>query len=760
MASKNNFEKILEDIRKSRGEISESNYTDVDALIFAELAGIDIKELPIPNAYSYNVDTQSADYTNMHRDYTPEELVRAYEAAYTEEELANHDKYQLLKALAESERYKNIKLSNFANCPDDVYVDEFGNEYAANFKAVTVDLGNTKVIAYAGTGASIYSWLEDGRMASAEDGIGAQVWGKEYAEFVMNLDSDKIMFAGYSKGGNQAIYSAVLLWPEYADRICKVINVDGPGFNDEALQEYIDNRTFYDIWEELCDKGILDSTTTPYESFVGHLMENHENYKYIQADNWLFFVNHDYMNWNITLDENGNPTFTKADSQQMAEVGEKLDQLVNTLLDHMSSEELTAFINILDKYCHYVGVDTVNEMAAYFSENGIESLGTALIEFYNTEMTDAEKEAFNKAVNALLINDHLEEFLIAWRKQLESTGNAEAENLAATLEKMECLYPAFTGALDSLELDEIMSALGIVNGYLKSVGGTEGFQKMSNTEITLSAVAYFYTLPAKEREQVVNCITEALASGVVHLAKENSLIFAIGLWVAESLLGCDLTQTIAEIAEKLMAVLVGLAVIVSLWIEFQEALYEAYEFVREVVLDFMEKLVSIIESAIDKLKSVIKSIIDYIAEEVTKTKEAGKYIVKEQVTEFAAVWSVTTPNPSLRLTAIVTYALKNAYESAHIHVEFDLTRLGNLVSRLKSVASKASSLEGELDSFYWYLKNTKVKISEKKTITLAKKYGISRYDLDPNRAGKLRAGSSRLDSAYCKLRALDGTLLS
>jgi hypothetical protein len=76
----------------------------------------------------------------MHRDYTPEELVRAYESAYTEEQLAKNDKYQLLKALAESERYQNIRLGNFANCPDDTYVADPNVGYSNHSRGFAVDL--------------------------------------------------------------------------------------------------------------------------------------------------------------------------------------------------------------------------------------------------------------------------------------------------------------------------------------------------------------------------------------------------------------------------------------------------------------------------------------------------------------------------------------------------------------------------------------------------------------------------------------------
>lgn len=806
MASENNFEKILEEIKKSSGKISESNYTDVDALIFAELSGINIDALKVPNTYLYDIEGEGAKFDQRFEEYTPAELVHRYEIAYQgkETELKKNDKYQLLKALALSERYKDIKLSNFAHITNQPYTDEFGDQYPVNFKAVTVDLGDTKVIAYAGTGNVIFGWTEDGRMAGAEQGIGAQVWGKEYAEFVINMDSDNIMFAGYSKGGNQAVYAAVNLWDAYSERIKKVINVDGPGFSDKALQTYIGERTFYEIWEGMCEQGIIDATTTPYESFVGHLMNDHLEYNYIEGSSWLLFTNHDYKNWTVEVID-GQPVFKREENaNEMAEVSQALEQLVNGLLEHVSPAEMTGAMYVLEKYCLYVGIGTVDgatveyindegiadveySLISYFADVPPEQILKTLVEFYNSDvLTEEEKLAFEHLIDGLLADDNLENFLIAWCKQLESTDQADALELAQTLKKIEPFYPAITGMIQTVDVSELILAVGVINGFIESVGGFEALENMSNTEMVLAFINYYDKLPPEEQEKVrallvdvfemlegtfentslsekgeiVNIIGGTAIDGLEGYAKNHPFIVAIGLLVIAVIVSNPIGQWCVRVAAAIMAVLVAVAVIAALWLEFKDDLYNAYIYVRDQVVDFRERMAELIESAINKLKNLVQNIIEYIKNKVTEVKEAGKYIVKEQIVEFSTVWSAAIPSPGLRLSAIITYALKSAYTSANIHVEYDLVKLGRLAERLVSAASSARTLENELENFYWYLKNTKVKISEKKEITLAKKYGIGKRDLSPDKAGTLGSAGRRLSGAYSKLNSLDGTLLA
>ena len=194
-----NFEEMLKMIPDADGQISVSDYTDVDALLFAEIAGIDIENLagPYSNAFQYNGDGTVSYHAN--ESFTLPELIKLYENAYDEEALQSNDKYRLLKAMSESPRYKDITFTGFADSKDQTYRDEQGNEYTANYKAVTVEVPDGKIISYAGTGSSIFGWIEDGRMACTNEGIGAQVWGKEYAEYMMNrYGADDFSFCGYS----------------------------------------------------------------------------------------------------------------------------------------------------------------------------------------------------------------------------------------------------------------------------------------------------------------------------------------------------------------------------------------------------------------------------------------------------------------------------------------------------------------------------------------------------------------------------------
>lgn len=813
-----NYDEILETLIQSDRPITIDNYTDVDALIFAELSGLDVNDLfgEEHNAfYRYNEELKEVEYRiDKKRIYSISELIKAYEKKYnnmfpgsdgqyqkfTTAELVEAyierynagetglgdviNKLRMLQALEKSPRYQNIQISNFSNSGDKQYEDEEGHTYTANYKAVTVhlnDIDGTKVVAYAGTGASIFSWIEDGRMSSADLGIGAQVWGKEYAKRVMDTYDGNFVFTGYSKGGNQALYSATTLWAEYSERIKKLINIDGPGFSPEALNHDLNGRTFREVMMELYDNGIIDPTSTPYTSFVGKLMINHPEYHYMNADGWLIFLNHDFRYWNVTWNENGDPIFEKVDPDKLALSSQAFDTLIDGLLANTTLEDKQNFIDTLENFCKYAGINTVSDMAGYFSAKDDDGNLLALKSFLNfyygkngndiPYMSTDQRKALDKAFKAVMADENLEEFLVAWRRDLEEycinyandekrTGGCEiAAQVASVLKKVEPFYPILAEVMGEIEVSDLIDLLKYADGYLDSVGGLEQLLEMDSLEIMRSVVDYYDSLPFVDKTKIKMIIGEALEGGIKGTVKDSFKKHPVltVVSVAATVIAIEiLAVPIMKFCTVISAVIAGITILIKV-VEIGVQICETALKMAEAIADFCTRIISEIHKILDDLIEAVLSTMKKIATEVSGIVEAGKYTIKESVQKIDTVMKIVMPDTRMRIQTVTVYAIKESYINSHIHITIDFGRLSDLTNRMWQIVDRTGRLENELENFYWKLtreteetgnsdgKNTKM------TKTLAEKYHIRESTLRANQYGTLLKGCQRLEIAENEL---------
>ena len=150
----------------------------------------------------------------------------------------NGDK-ELITKLGKSKRFKDLVLTD--------YVKNNDFEAERQFSAITIHINKELMyISFEGTDGTILGWKEDFNMAFMKN-IAAQISGKEYLEKVSDkYKNKKMIIGGHSKGGNVAIYSAVTVNKKIQERILKVVNYDGPGFDEEFINS-IENL---DILEE------------------------------------------------------------------------------------------------------------------------------------------------------------------------------------------------------------------------------------------------------------------------------------------------------------------------------------------------------------------------------------------------------------------------------------------------------------------------------------------------------------------------------
>ena len=195
----------------------------------------------------------------------------------------NGDK-DLITNLGKSARFKNLLVTD--------YVKNNDKESERQFSAITVHLPNDEIyISYEGTDGSILGWKEDFNMSFMEN-ISSQISGKEYLEYISKkYPTKKIRLGGHSKGGNVAIYSALKTNKKVQEKIIKVINYDGPGFNREFI-------------EKVKNQDIMDRIFTyiPQDSVIGRIMEHEEGYEIVESIEKGIYQ-HDIYSWQVLKDK-------------------------------------------------------------------------------------------------------------------------------------------------------------------------------------------------------------------------------------------------------------------------------------------------------------------------------------------------------------------------------------------------------------------------------------------------------------------------
>ena len=185
----------------------------------------------------------------------------------------------LLMAAAATERYRNVRLVfyNSATIP----------EQESQFAAVAFLLpGDTAVLAFRGTDATLVGWKEDFNM-SFQERIPAQEKALYYTQSFAGSNDRKLILCGHSKGGNLAVYAASLCPGWVQERIVGVYNNDGPGFT-AALMGHPGYRAMVPKIHSF----------VPQSSVVGMLMEHEEPYTVIKSRQ-VSILQHDLYSWEV-----------------------------------------------------------------------------------------------------------------------------------------------------------------------------------------------------------------------------------------------------------------------------------------------------------------------------------------------------------------------------------------------------------------------------------------------------------------------------
>lgn len=271
----------------------------------------------------------------------------------------NGDK-ELITKLGISQRFKDMIVTDF--------VETNEKETEKQFGAITIHISRDEMyVSYIGTDSSIYGWKEDFNM-SFMDNVPCQIEGKEYLERIAKkYPRKKIRIGGHSKGGNVAMYSAIMANKRIQDRIIKVYNYDGPGFNSKFIK-LVENMPIIKKLE----------TYLPQDSVIGRIMEHKDKCEVIRS-NEKGIMQHDIYSWEVL----GTDLIKQ---EKLTDDSEIINQTLNDWLENTTNEQRKVFLDGIFELFYSTDAKTFSDISKNLSNN----IKAILKTYHNISETDKE----------------------------------------------------------------------------------------------------------------------------------------------------------------------------------------------------------------------------------------------------------------------------------------------------------------------------------------------------------------------------------
>ena len=316
-----------------RGDLSfeQSKFNEVDNLILACFSYVNLDGIPaVAEQKGIELKNLAEEFMKLH---TMEEL----EADKSFIRLAPF----MMLEMAETNRFGNSVIRN--------YVNEIVTEAEQQFAAVEIVLEDgTSYVSFRGTDDTIIGWKEDFNLSTGV--VPAQERAVEYVRRVSENTTGMLRVGGHSKGGNLAIYGAVMC-KEAHEKILEVYSNDGPGFSKE-FQELPET-------EVMMDKIIR---IIPEYSIIGTLLE-HEKDPVIVASSSKGLLQHDGFSWEVQ-----GPALVRRDS--LSRTALRFIAILHKWIDGMDMEQKKVLIEDLFATLQASGYENLSEVQS----GGLKSL--------------------------------------------------------------------------------------------------------------------------------------------------------------------------------------------------------------------------------------------------------------------------------------------------------------------------------------------------------------------------------------------------
>lgn len=322
-------ETIIDYVKNEMRTFSEHPFHEVDSLVLSQFSYIHLGNLIAPPAAGV-----------VRKPMTLQQLFRAEcFAHYFADQLDAVKNRKLLAACAASPRFRDIGIAYFQQ--------EFDETTEKQFCAMTFFIGaDTAYLAFRGTDTTLIGWKEDFNMAFLTP-VPSQEAALNYTLAVAKLVRGNLILGGHSKGGNLAVYAAMMSPARLQNRIISIYSHDGPGFRDNVFS----SAGYLRISDRI-------HKTIPQSSLVGMLLEHPENYAIVES-NAVGIIQHNPYSWvvhdgdfiRLTTLTSGADYLNRTLSDWLSGLAnEQREQFVDALYSVIAATDLTSLTELRDNW--------------------------------------------------------------------------------------------------------------------------------------------------------------------------------------------------------------------------------------------------------------------------------------------------------------------------------------------------------------------------------------------------------------------------
>ena len=344
-----------------RGDLNfrKSSFNEVDSLILNRLS-----YLPLECLIKENEEISIKELFNRFKNISKDQLF-----------LLRKEDEILIEKLASSIRFKDSIISDFISITQ--------KEKEMQFAALTIryNLDSKIYVAFRGTDTSLTGIKEDFNM-NFLDIVPSEIYASKYLKEISNKYKDKeIRVGGHSKGGRIAIFASFDQDKEVINRIKRIYNDDGPGFNDEIIKKLKTKENYEDV-----NKKII--TFIPESSLIGILF-NHEEEVFIIKTLENGMKSHNIYSWEVL-----NSNLIRGEG--LKESSKFLDK---TFISWMKTLDINTRKNVID--CVFdIFNNTKIEKARDFNDGMIKNISSILKGYSN--LTKENKKKIKETLGLLL----------------------------------------------------------------------------------------------------------------------------------------------------------------------------------------------------------------------------------------------------------------------------------------------------------------------------------------------------------------------
>lgn len=322
-------ETIIDYVKTEMRTFAEHPFHEVDSLVLSQFSYIHLENLIAPPAGG-----------TVRKPLTLQQLYRAecFSHFFADQPDAARNR-KLLSACAASPRFRDIGIA--------YYEEDFDETREKQFCAMTFFLSSdTAYLAFRGTDSTLVGWKEDFNMAFLTP-VPSQEAALSYLLDVAKYVRGSLILGGHSKGGNLAVYAAMMCPPRLQNRIISIYSHDGPGFRDNVFS----SAGYLRISDRI-------HKTLPQSSLVGMLLEHQENYAIVESTG-VGIVQHNPYSWivrdsafvRLTTLTSGADFLNRTLSDWLSGLtNEQREQFVDALYSVISATDLTSFTELRDNW--------------------------------------------------------------------------------------------------------------------------------------------------------------------------------------------------------------------------------------------------------------------------------------------------------------------------------------------------------------------------------------------------------------------------